>query len=126
MVPQLLYAENETENEVACSVQFVPTFEPIEETFTVVKNEKPNVTSFNSGSDFHFIFLVDRSGSMQRATRLNMAIEALMLFIKSLPEGCTFNIISFGSNYQDLTEYSQFENEKPVPKVQLRNEQDTV
>lgn len=45
-----------------------------------------------------FIFLLDRSGSMQGICN-QMASEALNFAIKSLPEGSFFNIYSFGSEY---------------------------
>jgi von Willebrand factor A domain-containing protein 5 len=45
-----------------------------------------------------FIFLVDRSGSMS-GKKMEMTKEALKLFIQSLPPGCLFEIISFGSDY---------------------------
>ena len=48
-----------------------------------------------------FIFLVDRSGSMSGGF-INSARETLILFLKSLPVGCNFNIIGFGSRYEKL------------------------
>ena len=48
-----------------------------------------------------FIFLVDRSGSMD-GSYIKSARETLMLFMKSLPEGCRFNILGFGSRYEWL------------------------
>ena len=48
-----------------------------------------------------FFFLVDRSGSMS-GSYINSARETLILFLKSLREGCFFNIIGFGSSYVDL------------------------
>eukprot|EP00731_Ephydatia_muelleri_P029216 Em0020g860a len=48
-----------------------------------------------------FIFLVDRSGSMD-GEFIRSARETLILFLKSIPPGCSFNIIGFGSNYESL------------------------
>lgn len=44
---------------------------------------------------FCYIFIVDRSGSMH-GIRIDIVIEALQLFMQSLPTGSTFKIISFG------------------------------
>lgn len=48
-----------------------------------------------------FIFLVDRSGSM-RGSYIKSASETLVLFLKSIPPGCSFNIVGFGSSYTSL------------------------
>uniref|UniRef100_H3AU12 von Willebrand factor A domain containing 5A n=1 Tax=Latimeria chalumnae TaxID=7897 RepID=H3AU12_LATCH len=57
-----------------------------------------------------FIFLIDRSGSMQCAnsghpgapTRIESAKETILLLLKSLPMGCYFNIYGFGSRFQSF------------------------
>ena len=44
---------------------------------------------------YQFIFLLDRSGSMS-GSRMRTSIDALSLFIQSLPSDCAFGILSFG------------------------------
>ncbi|ELR24909.1 von Willebrand factor type A domain containing protein [Acanthamoeba castellanii str. Neff] len=53
-----------------------------------------------------FIFLLDRSGSMAGSS-MNDAKNALQLFLRSLPEGCKFNIVGFGSKYEFLFRQSR-------------------
>ena len=60
-----------------------------------------------------FIFLIDRSGSMMGSTFMN-ACETLVLFLKSLPPGCRFNIIGFGSHFTSLFSSSVSYNEQHV------------
>ena len=66
----------------AVMVNFFPKFEQLE-------------------NDCEFIFLVDRSGSMS-GQFIQSASETLILFMKSLPENCYFNIVGFGSRYEQL------------------------
>ncbi|XP_065183199.1 von Willebrand factor A domain-containing protein 5A-like [Sycon ciliatum] len=60
--------------------------------------------------DLEFVFLVDRSGSMGygggASTPIRQCRDALQLFLRSLPEGCAFNIVGFGSRYEKLFEES--------------------
>ena len=65
----------------------------------MVQGEKPESISLSEGSDYHFIFLIDRSGSMTLERRMMIAKEALTLFIRSLSEGCDFTILNFGTDY---------------------------
>jgi secreted protein with Ig-like and vWFA domain len=52
-----------------------------------------------------FIFVLDRSGSMD-GVRIRQAKVALLIFLKSLPPGSYFNVVSFGSGYTQLFETS--------------------
>ncbi|KAM9331060.1 von Willebrand factor A domain-containing protein 5A [Gastrophryne carolinensis] len=66
-----------------------------------------------------FIFVVDRSGSMEcpmnsepnSPMRIQSAKETLVLLLKSLPLGCYFNIYGFGSSFESFflesMEYTQ-------------------
>ena len=102
--PHLVYAKDSKTNDVACVASLVPTFEPPapQEEIEVVHGQEPEMTELTPGSEYHFIFLVDRSGSMTLEGRMESAIEALKIFIRSLPAGCRFTIISFGSNFTYL------------------------
>ena len=99
MTPRLVYCNNLKTNETAFLASLVPTFEPLQPSETdieIVKDEEPDMTELVNGSDFHFIFVVDRSGSMY-GSRMADAINALKIFIRSLPVNCHFTIKSFGS-----------------------------
>ena len=38
-----------------------------------------------------------------------MARDALILFMRSLPEGCSFSVISFGSKFSPLLENNSYQ-----------------
>ncbi|XP_068601354.1 von Willebrand factor A domain-containing protein 5A-like [Brachionichthys hirsutus] len=79
-----------------------------------------------------FVFLLDRSGSMdlpttstgqqKGVTRISSARDTLLLLVKSLPMGCYFNIYSFGSSYEHIfpksVAYSQETIEDALKKVE--------
>uniref|UniRef100_A0A673XI06 von Willebrand factor A domain-containing protein 5A-like n=2 Tax=Salmo trutta TaxID=8032 RepID=A0A673XI06_SALTR len=76
-----------------------------------------------------FLFVVDRSGSMSCSMhngsgaqdRIGSARDTLLLLLKSLPMGCYFNIIGFGSRYESFfptsVEYSQKTMDEALQKV---------
>lgn len=49
-----------------------------------------------------FIFVVDCSGSMEDENKIELARQAILLFLKSLPVKSHFNIIRFGSSHTSL------------------------
>ena len=65
----------------------------------IMVNFFPDIPSLDTQNEF--IFLVDRSGSMS-GSFIRSASEALVLFLKSLPEDCHFNIYGFGSTFKSL------------------------
>lgn len=63
-----------------------------------------------------YIFFLDRSGSMN-GNSINKAKRSLIIFLKSLPVDCLFNVISFGSNYLQLFALSEKNNNKGMAKA---------
>ena len=82
---------------------FVPTFEPPQpqEESEVLVDEQPESTTLTKGEDFFYIFIVDRSGSMS-GRRMEVTKDAMKLFMQSLPPGCKFQIVSFGTTYESM------------------------
>ncbi|CAF3121684.1 unnamed protein product [Rotaria socialis] len=56
----------------------------------------------NIGTTNEFIFVIDCSGSMRDENKIGLARQSMLLFLKSLPVNCKFNIIRFGSLHQSL------------------------
>ncbi|XP_063857438.1 von Willebrand factor A domain-containing protein 5A-like [Scylla paramamosain] len=61
----------------------------------------PEVPTNSYSSRNEIIFVIDRSGSMH-GEKIESARATLLLFLKSLPLGCLFNIVSFGSSFSVL------------------------
>ncbi|XP_039454044.1 von Willebrand factor A domain-containing protein 5A-like isoform X2 [Oreochromis aureus] len=92
--------------------------------------EFPQSVMSSKASCGEFVFLVDRSGSMdcatnnseQQETRISSARDTLLLLLKSLPMGCYFNIYSFGSSYEHIfsksVEYGEKTMEEALKKVE--------
>lgn len=85
-------------DKVAAMVSIVPTFEPPQPQEVIYSNEVPESVSA-LGSQLLYLFLIDCSGSMA-GSRINTTKEALKLFIQSLPFGCKFALLRFGSTSQ--------------------------
>ncbi|XP_066948726.1 von Willebrand factor A domain-containing protein 5A-like isoform X5 [Macrobrachium rosenbergii] len=67
----------------------------------VMVNLHPEFTEESYSHRNEILFVVDCSGSMH-GDRIQSARATLLLFLKSLPTGCYFNVISFGSTYSLL------------------------
>ncbi|KAL3992050.1 F-type H+-transporting ATPase subunit alpha [Sarotherodon galilaeus] len=92
--------------------------------------EFPQSVMSSMASCGEFVFLMDRSGSMddyvtnskQQETCISSARDTLLLLLKSLPMGCYFNIYSFGSGYEHIfpksVEYSQQTMEEALKTVE--------
>ncbi|KAM9442820.1 von Willebrand factor A domain-containing protein 5A-like isoform 5-T5 [Salvelinus alpinus] len=91
--------------------------------------EFPKDVMSSMTSHGEFLFVVDRSGSMEcpmhlgsgSQDRIGSARDTLLLLLKSLPMGCYFNIIGFGSSYESFfsksVEYSQKTMDEALQKV---------
>jgi len=105
--PKLMVQESKAHpDEVALILQVVPTFDPQPqgELKVVFDTPPPEQEEFVPGNTC-FVFIIDRSGSMD-GPRIEMAKEALRLFLQSLPVGSKFDVISFGSK-KNLKVHSQ-------------------
>ncbi|KAM6931670.1 von Willebrand factor A domain-containing protein 5A-like isoform 1-T1 [Lycodopsis pacificus] len=91
--------------------------------------EFPQAVTSSVASCGEFVFLLDRSGSMDgpmnnsdnHQTCIGSARDTLLLLLKSIPLGCYFNIYSFGSSYEHIfpksVEYNQKTMEEALKKV---------
>ncbi|KAK4319875.1 hypothetical protein Pmani_009220 [Petrolisthes manimaculis] len=61
----------------------------------------PSLPDHSYSNRNEIIFVIDRSGSMS-GSNIRSARTTLLLFLKSLPQGCYFNIVSFGSHFEAL------------------------
>ena len=66
-----------------------------------LKPIEPDAISIEGQEAFNliYIFLLDRSGSMS-GKKMQMAKDALKLFIQSIPKGAKFEVVSFGTNFE--------------------------
>ncbi|XP_060758861.1 von Willebrand factor A domain-containing protein 5A-like [Neoarius graeffei] len=91
--------------------------------------EFPVSVMSSTSSCGEFVFVIDRSGSMDSRMhhglgaqhRIKCARDTLLLLLKSLPMGCYFNIYGFGSRYESFfpksVQYSQDTMKQAVKKL---------
>ncbi|CAB4011146.1 Hypothetical predicted protein [Paramuricea clavata] len=94
--PCLSNGENDFQKNTVVMVSFFPEF-------------KGDTSCLQAACEF--VFVIDRSGSM-RGSYIQDASQTLLLFLKSIPEGCYFNVIGFGSSYVHLFPESVAYNQK--------------
>ncbi|XP_068682454.1 von Willebrand factor A domain-containing protein 5A-like isoform X1 [Montipora foliosa] len=82
----------------------------------VMLNLYPEFKNPESSEIGEFVFVIDRSGSM-RGSRIKSARDTLLLFLKSLPDGCYFNVVGFGSSFTTLFKKSQQYNDENLKKA---------
>ncbi|KAM3130705.1 hypothetical protein pb186bvf_017213 [Paramecium bursaria] len=101
------------------TVQFIPKFNPLQlndayQAYQESNDQETNIYDFNAKGEY--IFVLDRSGSMA-GKRIEKAIEALRLFLQSLPLDSYFNIVSFGSTARRLNQQSQKYDDQSIEKT---------
>ncbi|XP_051975983.1 von Willebrand factor A domain-containing protein 5A-like isoform X2 [Xyrauchen texanus] len=90
--------------------------------------EFPEEVMSSLGSQGEFVFVVDRSGSMDdmmhhgkgAQSRIEGAKDTLLLLLKSLPMGCYFNIYGFGSHFESLFPKSVLYNQDTMDEALKR------
>ena len=80
----------------------------------VTLNYFPDFSTTDAVSEL--IFVIDRSGSMS-GKYITAAKETMMLFLKSIPDNCYFNIVGFGSSHKKLFKESVVYNQGNLDKA---------
>lgn len=123
----VLHQSSKYPNDVAAHISFIPRVsdeheeDGEEEAKDLDDRDHKVITEIDDKDDpdiasGEFIFVLDRSGSM-RGTRITTAIEALKLFIQSLPSDSKFNIVSFGGKFEFMYKTSQKYEKKVIDQT---------
>lgn len=108
------YNSLRAEEKMDSSANQSDTLEDFHKKAAIMINYTPRLPSLSAVGEY--IFLVDRSGSMS-GDHIFHVKETLLLFLKSLPTNCYFNVIGFGSYYRSLFQDSQPYNEATLGKA---------
>lgn len=121
----VLHSSDKHPDEVAAHISFIPRVsdeheveETKEEPDAVVEEPNDDADDPDVASG-EFIFILDRSGSMARG-RIEVAKEALKLFIQSLPSDCKFNIISFGTKHELMYRQSKKYTKEAINETMIK------
>ncbi|KAH0787554.1 von Willebrand factor type A domain containing protein [Histomonas meleagridis] len=106
------YSGKLTLNRIPNSAIFIRT--KLTDNFDSIALKTPKATAINFAPSYQskelqnqeFVFVIDCSGSMS-GSRISKARECLEIFIRSLPVQCMFNIVRFGSRFEELWKASQ-------------------
>lgn len=105
---RLEYDEKNEAYPYCAMLNFLPNFNSAsnEESYQLLcqqslKKEENFYSTNISNTKGEYIFLIDRSGSME-GKRIFMAKQTLKLFLKSLPPNNYFNVVSFGDSHSFL------------------------
>ncbi|KAL4459412.1 hypothetical protein ABPG74_018025 [Tetrahymena malaccensis] len=108
-----ILSSNQKNSEISpyCAiVNFTPHQLQVKEPFITNTNDQLNKSEF--------ILIIDRSQSMQ-GPKMELAKESLIFFLKSMPIGSIYNIISFGSTYEIMFDQSvQFNDQNVQNSIQ--------
>ena len=122
--PTLYYQYNHDLGEIAYSINYVYSSKELKNIPIPEKPDQDNTISYYSKYEENiinetpglFIFLIDQSGSM-RGQSIELVRQALILFIKSLPQGSYFQFIGFGSSYKKYNNIPVEYNEENVNNI---------
>ncbi|CAD8161767.1 unnamed protein product [Paramecium pentaurelia] len=105
------------------TLTLIPKFNefPIDDAYQSYTNGL-NLSQYTKIQKGCYLFFIDHNGSME-GIRIEKAKQSLILFLKSLPEDCTFNVISFGSDEEKIfdIEYNQNTLNQAIKQVQEMN-----
>jgi uncharacterized protein with von Willebrand factor type A (vWA) domain len=96
------YVYGSTDVSSSAMISFIPKFCSLnlDDAYKASVHGKSYETDIENAKG-EYVFLLDRSGSMG-GKRIEKAKEALILFIRSLPQDTYFNVISFGSSSKKM------------------------
>ncbi|KIK62206.1 glycosyltransferase family 5 protein [Collybiopsis luxurians FD-317 M1] len=84
----------------------------------------PDLSNSDSNPGMEYLFLIDRSGSMNQHSRMPLVKETLVVLLRGLPtKHTTFNLLSFGSRTTKLWESSRLYTQETLNKATEHVEQ---